>query len=402
LLIALEGLDGAGKTTIAQLLATQLDARYMRLPPAEMGQAAGEFLARPSAVSRYLYYLAGAARIDETHRASAGSVIADRYITSVHALHLTAPDWAASTLRPWPVRPADVTVYLHVDEAERRQRLAARGRPLDHFERLLEDQGFRRRVEAVLTTAPRLTRVDTTQRSPHEVTLAALAVIRRTAQGAASMESQNPTSLLETLRLAQGQAQAPTEPGCARLGLRLHDLLTLVDLGLLQAAIERDARGSICRVAVKSLTPRGHAILADPAALERLLRAPNQNAVSGGVHLSDGSSYVIVHGDITQGVIASGRQAQAAVSFGSSTTKEAELRQLIDQLDTMLPDLPLVSEERERASAEIAALRTQLASPAPRPSLVRASLAGLNAVLAGVAGNAAFTGLAQLLRNMHF
>ena len=78
MLIALEGLDGAGKTTIAQLLAAQLDARYMRLPPAEMGQAAGEFFARPSAVSRYLYYLAGAARIDETHRASAGPVIADR------------------------------------------------------------------------------------------------------------------------------------------------------------------------------------------------------------------------------------------------------------------------------------------------------------------------------------
>lgn len=400
MLIALEGLDGSGKTTVAQLLAARLSARYMRLPPAEMGQAAGEFFVRPDAVSRYLYYLAGVCRIDEVHRGTAQPIIADRYISSVHALHLTAPGWAADALTPWPVRPADLTVYLQVDESVRRRRLAARGRSPDPFELLLNDDMFRARVEDALTAAPHLTTVDTTHRSPQEVTTAALDAIGQVMKGAAVMDDADPRSLIDTLRLADSQAGSPSDTRSAQLSLRLPDLLVLAELGLVNATTETDARGSICRIAVRSLTPRGRAVLADPMSLQPLLRGRDSAPSHAGVRLSEGSSYVVVHGDLTHGVIASGRQARATAVSGPAPAPE--LLRMVEELDAMLPELPLEPDELDRARAEVSALRTQLVSPNPRPSLVRASLAGLRAVLSGVAGNAAFSGLAALLRGMRF
>jgi thymidylate kinase len=97
-------------------------------------------------------------------------VVADRFIASAHALHIHVAGEVAESLRKIAFPCADLTIYLHVAEDERRARLARRGVPLDPFERKLnEDEGFRRQVAERLQGCPRTHLIDTTGLWPSAV-----------------------------------------------------------------------------------------------------------------------------------------------------------------------------------------------------------------------------------------
>jgi thymidylate kinase len=168
-LVAVEGLDGCGKTTVALSLAEMIDAKYMTLPPPTMRLASDLELRRHDSLSRYLYYLSCVASVDEAARL-AGSVVADRFIASAHALHVHVRGDVADALRRAKFPRPDLTIYLHVDEPERRLRLARRGRPLDPFElKLHEDIRFRAEVAGQLQAGPETRRIDTTGLQPRDV-----------------------------------------------------------------------------------------------------------------------------------------------------------------------------------------------------------------------------------------
>lgn len=129
--IVLEGLDGAGKTTCARLLAELLDARQMTTPSPEVRQhrdaIVGSFGDCQEAA--HLFYLSTVFAASGQVRdalASGHTVVMDRYFLSTQAY----AEFRGSQL---PLEPlgaqlpaADLTVYLDVPAAIRGQRLLDR------------------------------------------------------------------------------------------------------------------------------------------------------------------------------------------------------------------------------------------------------------------------------------
>jgi dTMP kinase len=129
--IVLEGLDGAGKTTCARMLADFLDAQSMTTPSPEVREhrdaIVGSFAGNQEAA--HLFYLstvvAASSQVGQV-LASGRSVVMDRYFLSTQAyaefrgsnLQL---DYLGSRLAA-----ADLTVYLDAPAAVRAQRLSGR------------------------------------------------------------------------------------------------------------------------------------------------------------------------------------------------------------------------------------------------------------------------------------
>ncbi len=148
-LVAIEGLDGTGKSTIAKLLADGLRGTVVRNPPEEM---AAERSAADSASpeGRRAWYMKGnhrAAQIAEVTLARDGvPVVMDRSVASTLAFGAAE---SASAVAPWPgdIRRPDLLVLLTVPEPERQMRIRKRGQGRTPEEgRLDRDHEFRARV----------------------------------------------------------------------------------------------------------------------------------------------------------------------------------------------------------------------------------------------------------------
>ncbi|MFO8074023.1 MAG: deoxynucleoside kinase [Polyangia bacterium] len=131
--IVIEGLDGTGKTTLGEKLASQLDAKYLKTPPDEIADIRNrlEDVLGSDPVSRQLFYASCVAAISSRVKeivASGSDVVVDRYwmTTCVYAPLYGEP----VDLRNLEMRLVvpDVTFFLDVDEQERVRRLTVRGR----------------------------------------------------------------------------------------------------------------------------------------------------------------------------------------------------------------------------------------------------------------------------------
>lgn len=128
--IVLEGLDGAGKSTLAQRLADQLGARLLTTPPAELRDVRPQVddLYKGCNLASTLFYASAVAWASEAAKATlaAGqSVILDRYWLSTRVYGEVVrrePPPALDAL----LLPAHLTVFLDADEATREQRMTAR------------------------------------------------------------------------------------------------------------------------------------------------------------------------------------------------------------------------------------------------------------------------------------
>jgi dTMP kinase len=130
--VVFEGLDGAGKTTVAELVAAALDAVYMTTPFPQVRVFRDELLAAlgPCQEAAQLFYLAtvfAASNAVDGHVAAGRSVVLDRYYLSTQAY----AEFRGSVLQIDDVqrhlRPADLTVYLDAPLDVRRSRVALRG-----------------------------------------------------------------------------------------------------------------------------------------------------------------------------------------------------------------------------------------------------------------------------------
>lgn len=183
MIIAVEGLDGVGKSTVSRILAGRLNATYVGLPPPELLLRTTSLFRRHDSLARYLYYLGGVAAIAATARPGM-LVVADRYVASAHALHLHVEGEAAEILRDLPLPPPTVTFYLTADEQSRRNRLSLRDTALDPFERALNDsEPFRNAVAKRLRSETGTHVIDTTGRPPEGVADIAMKIWDRTVHG---------------------------------------------------------------------------------------------------------------------------------------------------------------------------------------------------------------------------
>jgi dTMP kinase len=132
LFVVLEGLDGAGKTTCASMLAEMLGAACMTTPSSQVRQYRQQILDSfgTSQEAAQLFYLstvfAASNQVGAT-LASGKSVVMDRYFLSTQAY----AEFRGSRLPLDAINsllvPAHLTVYLNASPDIRRQRLQDRG-----------------------------------------------------------------------------------------------------------------------------------------------------------------------------------------------------------------------------------------------------------------------------------
>lgn len=166
--VALEGLDGVGKTTTARLLAEKLGVQTLRTPPCDMELARFDVLREPSSLARYLYYWASVVRVSELLVDMRGVVIVDRYIGSVWAMHAPFRHGMDAKLAATATSP-DLSIILDASEEVRTRRISQRGTQMDPYESLLSEPLFRSIVRSSLERAPKAVSLSTDTLNPAEV-----------------------------------------------------------------------------------------------------------------------------------------------------------------------------------------------------------------------------------------
>jgi len=166
--IALEGLDGTGKSTIAAALALRLGAELLRTPPAVLAPVRplidGAFESSPTA--RQLFYAATVAEASDRARrtlAAGRSVVIDRYwFSTVAYARVREGSLDLSVVEPHLLRP-DLTVFLQLEEPLRHRRVRTRGATAADERSLVTGEALARCYDELLVTpfAGRVLRINT-------------------------------------------------------------------------------------------------------------------------------------------------------------------------------------------------------------------------------------------------
>jgi len=183
--VAIEGIDGCGKTTISENLARELNGSCLHTPPTEFSKVKYLFEDNPSLIiSRFLYYASGLHLSYE--KASSllmkGPVIFDRYTLSTLLYHeeLFAAhniDFNINKLseKIFPA-PADINIVLHTPENVITDRLITR---YSMFDKSLEmDRQFQRLVnQRFLESGAHI--IYTTNKSMEQITQECITLVKK-------------------------------------------------------------------------------------------------------------------------------------------------------------------------------------------------------------------------------
>ena len=188
--IAIEGLDGTGKSTLMPELVKHLAATQLECPPQLHAPGLSDedlrsrFDRRPSA-QRRAYYRAANLIASEMAEAALrnGHVVMDRYWTSTVAF--TPLDDDSQPYQKWhgryppELRNPDIVILLTVDEENRAKRMRERGEPITTEEKKLAGDVAHR--EAVLQVYRQFDpiEINTSGLTPDKVLEAVLADLKR-------------------------------------------------------------------------------------------------------------------------------------------------------------------------------------------------------------------------------
>ena len=176
--IVIEGLDAAGKSTLAPKLADRLDAALLQCPPKleapDLSRELRAYFDNRPPNRRRAYYRAANLIASEMAEVSlkTGHVVMDRYWPSTVAF--SALDSDSELVQEWQgsyppeLRKPDAVILLTVNEENRRRRMRERGEPVTAEERNLEAIARR---EAVLGEYRQFhpIEIDTSDRDPDTV-----------------------------------------------------------------------------------------------------------------------------------------------------------------------------------------------------------------------------------------
>jgi dTMP kinase len=170
--IAIEGIDGVGKTTVSEILARLLHGRKLRTPPRFFGRTGRLIDLQPRNTSTLLYYLSSVAWVSARARELIKSrpVVCDRYLHSTIVYHSIYGngELCKRVIKELSLLIPDVTVHLKASKEIRESRLAVRGGTLSFSERLFQDRTISDHAEEMFDSLANL-RIDTTALTPREV-----------------------------------------------------------------------------------------------------------------------------------------------------------------------------------------------------------------------------------------
>jgi dTMP kinase len=168
--IVLEGIDGAGKTTVCRALAKSIGAKLFRTPPPGFKATRNHIDSTATLNPRFLFYLCSVAHTSDSIVESLQKrhVVCDRYIVSTVAYHRAFGlklDWNLDQLNL--VQP-DFTFFLELaNDDERKRRLLARGK-YTSADALFDDPTRRRKLLDEYLKYP-MRRIDTGSLTVREV-----------------------------------------------------------------------------------------------------------------------------------------------------------------------------------------------------------------------------------------
>jgi hypothetical protein len=171
---SLEGLRGTGKSTVAPLLAVAREAVLVATVPAMYQPLRLEIDQKDNAEARLCFYLSALfTATDEIQQCLSGGmpVVVESYFARCLATHDAFGARTTITLPPGLPRPR--AYWLVCEEQERKRRLAARTKPVSHWDALGEHA-----VDRMISAYRRFSAlpVDTTGRTPEQVVRSILAI----------------------------------------------------------------------------------------------------------------------------------------------------------------------------------------------------------------------------------
>jgi thymidylate kinase len=184
--LVIEGLDGAGKSSVAAAAAALLDGTCLKTPPDPMRDALPQVDAVADPQTRLLYLLAGVSLTSQLVQAerTARAVVCDRYLYSALAYTGALDPEALATVRPLRLATPDVVVYLHAPDHVRRARLARRPLRDVGMDAELRRQGTTPRVERLFASFGDITMLSTDGPSVAETATHAVALLDRVSPSA--------------------------------------------------------------------------------------------------------------------------------------------------------------------------------------------------------------------------
>ncbi len=170
--IVFEGLNGAGKSSLAKALALSLRGQYVASPPKEIAPFR-TIMDEASLTAHFFYYMLGNILISNELKKNKPTdiIICDRYVDSTLARHaVLGLDIRGFDLKPFALKEPDISFFIYCDETERLSRIEQRGKK-NKWDILDEDDQLRKKYIEYFRLKKKFHFFDT----GHETELASLA-----------------------------------------------------------------------------------------------------------------------------------------------------------------------------------------------------------------------------------
>lgn len=170
--IAIEGIDGVGKSTCAKLLAEKISAYYYKTPSGIFEKICTSIDVSVDPYARFIFYLGATLYASEEIKniVTRQPVVCDRYLLSTIIYHeAMGVDISSIIQKPPAILAPDHYIHLYADENTRTQRLLGRNFLSPSDSALEKNKELQRQIHYGFTKSPGMIHIDTSLISPEEV-----------------------------------------------------------------------------------------------------------------------------------------------------------------------------------------------------------------------------------------